>query len=141
MGAVAGFIGLCIGLGLLFLLLKGYSFISDKIEKRRFEDNGGKNRFFYTPKITTELLRKFKCEYEEGKISSSTFYRRRRKAIKKFMEVYNSDFGYIANMTVGTNDSVEHFKQLKIMLDEGLITQEEYDKIYKLYVNVLSKLK
>lgn len=141
MAFLAVIFGLSVGVGFLYLLLKVWSKISDTIKKRRREDNGGRNIMFYTPKTTTELLREFKRQLEDGQISNSTYSRRRRKTINKFKEGYNLNLGYNINITHGTNDAVEHLKQLKIMQEEGLISHEEYNNIYKLQIKQMSKLK
>lgn len=140
MTALAVLLGLFIGFGILSFALNRFNLIMKKKRQRDFEDNGGRNTAFYTPKTTTELLREFGHQFSEGKISQSTYERRRKKTLKKFREFYNVKLGFDAEMVLGTEDAVEHLKQLKIMQTERLVTDKEYQDFYELYVKRLKRL-
>ena len=99
-------------------------------QKRDREDNGGRNLLFYTPQTTTELLRELNKQNKAGKIKPHVFTRRREKTLRRFMQKTDS----VMSIKIKTDESIKHLKELSIMRNEQLITEDEYLMMYNKWI-------
>lgn len=98
--------------------------------KRDREDNGGRNPLFYTPHTTTELLRELNDQIKTGKIKPHVFARRRKKTLRRFMQEVNFEM----SIKLKTDEGIKHLKELSIMRNEQLITEDEYLIMYNKWI-------